>query len=876
MVSYNKFSSISIGGSNTNTIPKTINSVSTYLSLDVSGNANINGFVNIPSGSTFQINGYDIMTNSALLGVPTCPTAASTINSSQIASTAYVTTAISNLLSSAPSTLDTLNELATALNDDPNFSTTITALIGTKSSLTGSNSFSGTNTFDNSVTISTGQLLNLIGSLYVNSTTITPAQLSYLSGLTSNAQTQINSINTNLTNYTAASGTQYFNLGGYAIPTTTTGTNAGFYMGWNKTGGRGETDFLSCGQTSGSGFNFYVANSTNTPTLICSMLYASFTIPSTVAFILSSYLDLTTSSGLKVTSGYTISPTVLSYLDASSSIQTQINTCNTNITSNTSNIASNTSNIATLNTTTATQTSNIATNTSNIATNTSNIASNTSSITTLNTTTATQTANIATNTSNIASNTSSITTLNTTTATQTANIATINSTLTNISYSSGLTTLSGSNLINPSGITFPTTNTGTKTGLSLYYNNTGGTYEVDYLAQSGNSGVAGHYFYVSSSTSAPVSVFYMNNSTITVPASKTFSLLGTLLVNATSISPTVLSYLSGLSSNAQTQLNTLTTNTTTNTSNISSNTTSISNINTILTNIAYSSGLTTYTGLNYFQLSGLTFPTTNTGTKSGLGLYWNGSGGQGETDYVCYGQGGNGGHYFYTANHTVAPVLALSITDSQTTIPSTQTLNLNGNINANSTTITPTQLSYISGVTSAIQSQLNLLTTNLTNLTSNFLSLAYSANTWTAQQTFTQPINTSSSTLPTYATNSIGYSTNIYSNTTTSMTSATYITTSALSLGVGIWSISANVGFFSSSLNSYSTEILLANSMAVLYGSTSILYHYNCPASQNIQHSSGTVTLSVSSSASIQLLFRMVGGTNLYYSSYYLSATKIA
>ena len=43
-----------------------------------------------------------------------------------------VTTAISNLVDAAPSTLDTLNELAAAINDDPNFAATITALIATK------------------------------------------------------------------------------------------------------------------------------------------------------------------------------------------------------------------------------------------------------------------------------------------------------------------------------------------------------------------------------------------------------------------------------------------------------------------------------------------------------------------------------------------------------------------------------------------------------------------------------------------------------------------------------------------------------------------------------------------------------------------------
>ena len=49
----------------------------------------------------------------------------------------YVNTAISNLIDAAPSTLDTLNELAAALGDDPNFATSFTTLIGNKVSKSG-------------------------------------------------------------------------------------------------------------------------------------------------------------------------------------------------------------------------------------------------------------------------------------------------------------------------------------------------------------------------------------------------------------------------------------------------------------------------------------------------------------------------------------------------------------------------------------------------------------------------------------------------------------------------------------------------------------------------------------------------------------------
>ena len=54
-----------------------------------------------------------------------------------LASESYVDTAISNLVDSAPDTLDTLNELAAALGDDVNFSTTVATSIGTKVSKAG-------------------------------------------------------------------------------------------------------------------------------------------------------------------------------------------------------------------------------------------------------------------------------------------------------------------------------------------------------------------------------------------------------------------------------------------------------------------------------------------------------------------------------------------------------------------------------------------------------------------------------------------------------------------------------------------------------------------------------------------------------------------
>ncbi len=68
----------------------------------------------------------------AFSGTPTVPTASAGTNTTQAASTAFVQTAVANLVASAPGTLDTLNELAAALGNDANFATTITASIATK------------------------------------------------------------------------------------------------------------------------------------------------------------------------------------------------------------------------------------------------------------------------------------------------------------------------------------------------------------------------------------------------------------------------------------------------------------------------------------------------------------------------------------------------------------------------------------------------------------------------------------------------------------------------------------------------------------------------------------------------------------------------
>ena len=71
----------------------------------------------------------------------------------------YVTTAVNNLIDAAPASLDTLNELAAALNDDANFATTVTNSLATKLNLSG-----GTLTGDLGIGTSPSAKLDILGA----------------------------------------------------------------------------------------------------------------------------------------------------------------------------------------------------------------------------------------------------------------------------------------------------------------------------------------------------------------------------------------------------------------------------------------------------------------------------------------------------------------------------------------------------------------------------------------------------------------------------------------------------------------------------------------------------------------------------------------
>lgn len=85
---------------------------------------------------TTDLSAKATLASPALTGTPTAPTAAAGTNTTQIATTAFVTGAVADLVASAPAALNTLNELATALGNDANFATTVTNSLATKASTT--------------------------------------------------------------------------------------------------------------------------------------------------------------------------------------------------------------------------------------------------------------------------------------------------------------------------------------------------------------------------------------------------------------------------------------------------------------------------------------------------------------------------------------------------------------------------------------------------------------------------------------------------------------------------------------------------------------------------------------------------------------------
>lgn len=120
------------------------------------------------------------------------------LTTNSYATEGYVGTVIQNLVSSAPETLDTLNELAAALGDDPNFATTVTNSIATKVDTTTFNTTttSLTNSINTKLDASTWTASAASG---ITSTQVTNWNTAYGWGNHAGAGYHINSYNNDMT-----------------------------------------------------------------------------------------------------------------------------------------------------------------------------------------------------------------------------------------------------------------------------------------------------------------------------------------------------------------------------------------------------------------------------------------------------------------------------------------------------------------------------------------------------------------------------------------------------------------------------------------------------------------------------------------------------
>lgn len=131
----------------TTSLTSTLNS---YLTTTAASNtyatqSSLSSYLTVTDAS----NTYALKDSPTFTGTPLAPTASPGTNTTQIATTAFVTsavsTAVSGILASAPSALDTLNELAAALGNDANFATTVTNNLALKAPINNT-TFTGTTT----------------------------------------------------------------------------------------------------------------------------------------------------------------------------------------------------------------------------------------------------------------------------------------------------------------------------------------------------------------------------------------------------------------------------------------------------------------------------------------------------------------------------------------------------------------------------------------------------------------------------------------------------------------------------------------------------------------------------------------------------------
>lgn len=90
---------------------------------------------NLIAANVVDLSAYAPLASPAFVGNPTAPTQAAGNNTTRLATTAFVRAEVSALVGASPAALDTLVELAAALGNDANFSTTMTNALAAKAPL---------------------------------------------------------------------------------------------------------------------------------------------------------------------------------------------------------------------------------------------------------------------------------------------------------------------------------------------------------------------------------------------------------------------------------------------------------------------------------------------------------------------------------------------------------------------------------------------------------------------------------------------------------------------------------------------------------------------------------------------------------------------
>ena len=122
---------------------KPTNLLTTNTTQTITGDKEFTGAVTMATGKITTVNATSVnadtvnATSLSVTGSTSVPTANADNNSNTVANTAFVKTAIANLVNGAPSQLDTLQELSVALGNDSNFSATVANEIGEKVSKSG-------------------------------------------------------------------------------------------------------------------------------------------------------------------------------------------------------------------------------------------------------------------------------------------------------------------------------------------------------------------------------------------------------------------------------------------------------------------------------------------------------------------------------------------------------------------------------------------------------------------------------------------------------------------------------------------------------------------------------------------------------------------